>query len=82
MKEMLSFTTICMASSSQSSFLYRLFIDPLSMVQVFVPFIPNTKYDFMYQKEFEVHGAFTRWKCANCETIFCIFNCGALHPEP
>ncbi len=48
LNELLSFTSICMTSSSTDALLTRIFTDPMSMTNVFVPFMPNVKEDLMY----------------------------------
>lgn len=48
LNELLSFTSICMTSSSTDACLTRIFTDPMSINNVFVPFMPNVNEDLMY----------------------------------
>jgi len=51
MPELLTFVAICTFSSKPTSFLFKLFesIHTDQLKNFFIPFMPNTKEDFLYQ---------------------------------
>ncbi len=82
MPELLTFVAICTFSSKPTSFLFKLFesIHTDQLKNFFIPFMPNTKEDFLYQTQFTADPGdkVRRWRCKNeaCQFIFSVGNCG------
>jgi len=84
--ELLSFMSTCIFSSdprSQLSYIYRLLTRLIegSLHEMFIPFIPSHREEFVYHMMFQNKELFRRWRCAKCMTIFCVIDCGMLAEE-
>lgn len=82
--ELLSFVSTCIFSGgSQLGYLKNLFSRVIDgrLEEVFIPFLPSNREDFVYHMMFQNKEDFRRWRCGFCETIFCVVDCGMLTHE-